>query len=161
MRPAEEAVLVSQVVSPFDPGRMLALAHRRGLTTQHAIAATIGVNKSTLSRWIHGQYEPSPRLLIELAHHLGVDPSELWSVDPDRRDLTYHRVVAGYSAHAFSGRMGINHMLWRRIECGDAELPRQLHATVAEALGIDDSTLCQALRNRPQRPRRPRLRQRH
>lgn len=143
------------VKSAFDPARMIELARSRGLTQQD-LAALIGANKGTISRWVKRQSEPSPRLLVRLAEALLVNPADLYRVDPERRDLAYYRVLAGYSVNALSTSLKVSNALVHRIEGGGAAVPGPMLTRLQELLDIDAQTMRAALARRTPRPPRPR-----
>ncbi len=138
-------------VSAFDASRMVELAHRRGLTQQR-LASLIGANKGTVSRWAKGQSRPSPRLLVRLAEALHVSPAELYRMDPERRDLAYYRVLAGYSVNALSGSLQVSNAVVHRLEGHGAPVPPALLARLQQLLDLDEQTMQEALNRRAAGP---------
>lgn len=152
-----------QVVKPreyaFDPARMVELVRLRGLNQQQ-LAVRIGANKGTISRWVKGQSQPSPRLLVRLAEALLVSPAELYRMDPERRDLAYYRVVAGYSVNALSSSLKVSNAVVHRLEGYAAPVPPPLLARLQELLDVDEQTMQEALDRRAAGPPPPRPRRR-
>lgn len=57
--------------------RIRALVAASGFS-QVEIARSIGVDKSTVSKWIKGERTPTMQNLVDLAELLGVEMKELW-----------------------------------------------------------------------------------
>lgn len=78
-----ESHVLSFAVSMLDP-RLKRLAARIGALigaspySSRDIAREIGVDKSSVSRWISGSRTPTVQNLIDLAALLGVEQSALW-----------------------------------------------------------------------------------
>lgn len=138
----------------FDIEAMVARAAELGIS-QRALAKKLGVDKGTVIRWRHGFAEPSPRLLLDIAGALELAPEELYKPGAQGKDLAYYRVLAGYSCNALSPRLGVSNSLLRAVEGGQREPSTRMYAALQELLGLDDSTLQNALgRCRPKPPRR-------
>ncbi len=137
----------------FDTEAMRRLARDRGLS-QRALAKELGVDKGTVIRWAHAQVEPSPRLLLEMAAVLGVDPSALYQPGSAGRDLAYYRVLAGHSANSLASALQISNSLLRTIEAGRREPSPDLFDALRAVLRLDESSMRRAMsRCRPRAPR--------
>ena len=143
----------------FDIDAMIARATELGIS-QRALAKTLDVDKGTVIRWRQGAVEPSPRLLLDIAAALDLPPADLYRAGPQGEDLSYYRVIAGYSMNALSPRLGVSNTLLRAVERGEREPSQRMRERLRELLGLDDATLQLALgrcRPRPRRPRRSRV----
>ena len=65
------------------------------------LADAVGVNRSTLNRWLNGALPKTSELTLRLAQALDVDPFALWDLAPD----TYPRLCQSL-AHALIWRRG-------------------------------------------------------
>ena len=145
--------------APFNGRRMQELLAARGLTNV-AVASNIGAAKCSVTRWIQGHAVPEPKFLVQLARVLKVDPGELYQVDPDRRDLTYYRIVAGYSLAQLAPMVGTSAVHLGRMEAGRRPVPEHLRPLLREHLNLDTATFNDALsRIRLRQPGPPRRRQ--
>lgn len=143
----------------FDNAAMRALAKERGIS-QRELAKRLMVDKGTVIRWAHAHVEPSPRLLLEMAEVLGVPPEELYKPGSAGRDLAYYRVLSGHSMNSLAAALKISNSLLRSIESGRRDPSSPLHDCLRSLLGIDESTMQEAMGRRQPRAPRPRRKQR-
>jgi len=148
----------SQVeLAPFDGRRIQELVAERGLTNV-AVAAGVGAAKCSVTRWIQGQAVPEPKFLVGLARVLKVEPGDLYRVAPDRRDLTYYRIVAGYSLAQLGPLAGTSAVHLGRMEAGRRPIPEHLVPRLSELLDLDAEAFTAAVarirRRQPGPPRR-------
>lgn len=75
-------------------GQRLAVAMRRAGVSQNRLARELGVSRSALSSWVHGQYQPSLEMLVELCKAIGVSPDEVLGVGPTKTKVDTARLTA-------------------------------------------------------------------
>lgn len=139
----------------FDNVAMRALAKERGIS-QRELAKRLMVDKGTVIRWAHAHVEPSPRLMLEMSEVLGVPPEELYKPGSAGCDLAYYRVLAGHSMNSLSAALKISNSLLRAIEAGRRDPAPPLYDSLRSLLGLNESTMQQAMGRR--QPRAPRAR---
>lgn len=132
--------------------RMQELAKKQGMTNR-SLACAVDVNQGTVSRWVKGEAAPSPKFIARLAQVLDIEPSELYVVSETERNLSYHRVLAGYSLAQLAPMLGTSPVHLGRMEAGRSAIPSKVYDRLKEYLHLDDDQMSKAIR-RSQAPRR-------
>lgn len=138
----------------FKYRKMQDLAKKQGLTNR-SLAAAVHVNQGTVSRWAKGEAAPSPKFIARLAEVLGVDPSELYVVTETARNLSYYRVLAGYSLAQLAPLIGASPVHLGRMEAGHSSIPPQVRDKLKEHLNLDEERLAKAIRRSQTHRRHP------
>jgi transcriptional regulator with XRE-family HTH domain len=128
----------------FKYRKMHSLAKKRGLSNR-SLAAKVHANQGTVGRWAKGEAAPSPKFIARLAEVLEVQPSELYVVSEADQNLSYYRVLAGYSLAQLAPLLGTSSVHLGRMETGRSSIPPKFLDKLRELLNIDDDTLNSAV----------------
>ncbi|MGI8946606.1 MAG: helix-turn-helix domain-containing protein [Ornithinimicrobium sp.] len=124
---------------PLDTERLRTLRLRKGWS-QHALSVKVGVQgAAAISAWERGVATPRPSTLSRVAEVLGVEPSELLSVDhADGLALRELRVSRGMSLKELAEAANASSSAVRRWESGDfRKMPaRDVVGALARALDV-------------------------
>lgn len=129
----------------FKYRRMQELAKKRGLTNR-SLAAAVKVNQGTVGRWAKGEAAPSPKFIARLADVLQVAPSELYVVPETERNLSYYRVIAGYSLAQLAPLLDTSPVHLGRMEAGRSSIPPRVLDKLKELLNVNEDLLDKAVR---------------
>lgn len=138
----------------FKYRKMSDLAKKQGLSNR-SLAAAVHVNQGTVTRWAKGEAAPSPKFIARLAQVLEVDPSELYVVTETARNLSYYRVLAGYSLAQLAPLIGTSPVHLGRMEAGRSSIPAPVRDKLKEHLNLDEERLAKAIRRSQTNRRRP------
>ncbi|CAM3487119.1 helix-turn-helix domain-containing protein [Tsukamurella hominis] len=136
---------MSDVISDFfDRDALISLYKAQGWTSAE-FARQAGLNKNMISRYERGLSTPRPAYIVRLAETLGVEPATLYRVEEYDKDLSYFRIINGYSIAALSVKLGMksnNSVV--SMEMGNTELSPQMRRSLSEIFGISEAKVRQA-----------------
>ena len=111
-------MLQDEAVVPFS-GDRLRQARLAVRLSRSDLAERAGVRSADRIRdWERGVHAPQARYVPRLAAALGVDPVELYDVDPARPPLQVLRLARGLSLQQLAAHAGVPVMTCQRLENG-------------------------------------------
>lgn len=131
------AVLAEDAVEPRD-GRSADLADNERARRVLAWESRIGA-------WERGIDAPSATYIPTLAQVLGVEPLELFDVDPDAPPFTALRLAAGLTLQALAESTEVSYTSLHRMVRGVARLSDEVAGRLAAALGVSVEDLVAAI----------------
>lgn len=138
----------------FKYRKMQTLAKQRGLTNR-SIAKAVQANQGTVGRWAKGDAAPSPKFIARLAELLEVDPSELYVVTETERNLSYYRVLAGYSLAQLAPLLGTSPVHLGRMEAGRSAISPATLDKLRQHLNLDEDKMAKAVLRSQMHRRQP------
>lgn len=141
--PADEGVSMARRTGQISPTALRSAMSRRGVTVDD-IAVHLGTSNTAVYGWLSARRVPEPPVLVQLAHALGLRPSDLTLVSEAEERLYDLRVHAGLLQEEAATAAGLRQPQLSKMERGVAVPRKELCEGLASAYGLSAGRVLEA-----------------